>query len=112
MQETRVQLLGWENPLEKEKLNHSTAWKSYGQRSLAGYSPWGSKSQTQLRNYTITTRGDGISGDFLKIRFSMLVGIYFKNKNRFGFFFIGVYLIDSIVSVYTVIQYFYRFYFI
>ena len=80
-------MLGWENPLEKEKLNHSTAWKSYGQRSLAGYSPWGSKSQTQLRNYTITTRGDGISGDFLKIRFSMLVGIYFKNKNRFGFFF-------------------------
>ena len=24
--------------------------KSYGQRSLAGYSPWGHKSQTQLSN--------------------------------------------------------------
>ena len=26
--------------------------KSYGQRSLAGYSPWGHKSQTQLSNWT------------------------------------------------------------
>ena len=45
MQETRVQSLGWEDPLEKEMAIHSSAiaWKSYGQRSLVGYSPWGHK---------------------------------------------------------------------
>ena len=46
MQETRVQSLGWEDPLEKENALHSSilVWKEYGQkshgqRSLAGYSP-------------------------------------------------------------------------
>ena len=45
MQETRVQSLVWEDPLEKEMAIHSStiAWKSHGQRSLVGYSPWGSK---------------------------------------------------------------------
>ena len=47
-----VQSLGQEDPLEE-------AWQltpvflpgeSRGQRSLAGYSPWGRKSQTQLRD--------------------------------------------------------------
>ena len=39
MQETRVQPLGWENPLEKEMAPHSSilAWKTLG------YSPWGHK---------------------------------------------------------------------
>ena len=45
VQETWVRSLGWEDPLEE-------AWKptpvflpgeSHGQRSLAGYSPWGHK---------------------------------------------------------------------
>ena len=37
--------LGWEDPLEKEMATHcsSVAWKSQGQRSLVGYSPWGRK---------------------------------------------------------------------
>ena len=45
MQETQVRSLGWEDPLEKEVTTHSSilAWKSPGQRSLAGYSPWGRK---------------------------------------------------------------------
>ena len=46
MQETQVQSLGWEDPLEKEMATHSSilAWKkSHGQRSLVGYSPWGCK---------------------------------------------------------------------
>ena len=36
--------LDWEDPLEKGKATHSSmlAWK-IGQRSLAGYSPWGHK---------------------------------------------------------------------
>ena len=43
VQETRVQSLGWEDPLEKEMATHSSilAWKIQGQRSLVGYSPWG-----------------------------------------------------------------------
>ena len=38
-----VQSLVREVPLEEEMAAHSTilAWKSHGQRSLAGYSPWG-----------------------------------------------------------------------
>ena len=41
MQETRVQLLGWEGPLEKERATHFhiLLGKSRGQKSLAGYSP-------------------------------------------------------------------------
>ena len=51
MRDTLVQSLGWEDPLEKGKATHSSilAWRipwtvlTYGQRSLAGYSPWGHK---------------------------------------------------------------------
>ena len=41
----QVQSLGQEDPLEKEMAAHSTilAWEAHGQRSLAGYSPWGLK---------------------------------------------------------------------
>ena len=38
MQEIRVQSFGWEDPLEEKMATHS-----HGQRSLAGYSPWGPK---------------------------------------------------------------------
>ena len=38
IQETHVQSLGWEDPLEK-----GMPGESHGQRSLAGYSPWGRK---------------------------------------------------------------------
>ena len=43
MWETWVQSLGWEDALEEGMTTHSSvlAWKSHGQRSLAGYSPWG-----------------------------------------------------------------------
>ena len=45
MQETWVQSLGGEDPLEKGLATHSRilAWIIHGQRSLAGYSPWGRK---------------------------------------------------------------------
>ena len=42
MQETRVQFLGQEDPLEKG-IQHSCLEKSLGQRSLEGYSPRGCK---------------------------------------------------------------------
>ena len=40
MQEMWVRSLHWEEPLESEMATHSSilAWKSHGQRSLAGYS--------------------------------------------------------------------------
>ena len=45
MQETWVWSLGQEESLEKEMETHSSILpgKSYGQRSLVGYSPWGHK---------------------------------------------------------------------
>ena len=43
----QVRSLGWEDPLEEEMATHSTPvflpGESHGQRSLAGYSPWGCK---------------------------------------------------------------------
>ena len=46
-----VQSLGGEDHLEKEIATYSSilAWRIHGQR-LAGYSPWGHKSQTGLSN--------------------------------------------------------------
>ena len=41
MQETWVQSLGWEDPLEKEPPKVFLPGESHGQRSLVGYSPWG-----------------------------------------------------------------------
>jgi len=45
MWETWVRSLGWEVPLEKGITTHSSilAGEFHGQRSLAGYSPWGGK---------------------------------------------------------------------
>ena len=44
-QETRVQSLGWEYPLEEEMATHPVflPGESHGQRSLVGYSLWGCK---------------------------------------------------------------------
>ena len=44
MQDIWVQSLGQEDPLEKEMANHSSilAWE-VPQKSLVGYSPWGTK---------------------------------------------------------------------
>ena len=50
MQETRLQSLGLEDPLEKGMATHFSilAGEFHGQRSLAGYSPWVTKSWIQL----------------------------------------------------------------
>ena len=42
-QETQVQSLGWEDPLEEETAPTFLPGKFHGQRSLEGYSPWGHK---------------------------------------------------------------------
>ena len=45
MKETWVRSLSWEDPLEKEMkaIPVFLPGKSHGQRSLAGYNPWGRK---------------------------------------------------------------------
>ena len=43
MQETQIQSLGWEDPLEKEMTTHFIilAWETpFPRRNLVGYSPW------------------------------------------------------------------------
>ena len=44
-QETQVQSLGWEKPLEKEMATHSSmlAWKIPWTEEPGSYSPWGHK---------------------------------------------------------------------
>ena len=52
MQETWLQSLGWEDPLE-EAWQRTPAFlpgESHGLRSLVGYSPWSHKSLTRLSN--------------------------------------------------------------
>ena len=57
MQESQVQFLDEEDPLEKEMATYFSipALKPLGQRNLAGYSPMGCKSQTRLRDSTTIT---------------------------------------------------------
>ena len=56
MQDTQVQSLGWEDPLEKEMAAHSSilAWKIPWTQSLVGYHPWGCKEldTTELLHFT------------------------------------------------------------
>ena len=60
-QETWVQSLGQEDPLEEEMTTVFLPGQSDGQRSLAGYSPWGGKEldtteHTQNSVYAICYR--------------------------------------------------------
>ena len=55
MQETRVRLLGWEDPLEKEMAIHSStlAWKiPWMEETDRLQSTGATKSQTRLRDFT------------------------------------------------------------
>ena len=57
IQETWVQTLGQEDPLEKRMTTHSSilAWKSYGQKNLESYSSWGLKESdmTELLTFSL-----------------------------------------------------------
>ena len=63
MQETWVQSLGREDPLEKEMAPHSRtlAWKIPWRRCLVGYSPWGHKESdtntTELLHFHFLSKG-------------------------------------------------------
>ena len=55
MQETRVQSLGREDPLEKEMATHPTflPGESHGRRSLEDYSPWSRKESDTTEQLTL-----------------------------------------------------------
>ena len=56
MQETWVQFLGQEDPLEKGMATHSALLPggSHGQRSLVGYAPWGGKESDTTEQLTLS----------------------------------------------------------
>ena len=57
MQEMWVPSLGREDFLEEEMATHSSILpkKSHGQKSLAGYSPWGHKESNMIDHTRIST---------------------------------------------------------
>ena len=62
-----LQSLGWEDPPEKETATHSSirAWENpHGQRSLAGYSPYGCKEMdmTEATQHAKTKEDAGGGG--------------------------------------------------
>ena len=56
LQEIWVRSLGQEDPLEKRMATHSNilGGEFHGQRSLADYSPWGSKESDTSEQLTLT----------------------------------------------------------
>ena len=52
VQETQVQPLGWEDPLQKEMVAHLLG-KSHEQRSLVGWSPRGCKESGMTERLTL-----------------------------------------------------------
>ena len=56
MWETWVQPLGGDDPLEEGMATHSVFWpgESHGQRSLAGYSPWGHRESDTTERLTLS----------------------------------------------------------
>ena len=56
MQETQVQSLGWEDPLEKEMATHSSipAWETLWTEEPGGYSPLGPKEVDPTERLTLT----------------------------------------------------------
>ena len=63
----QIRSLGWDDPLEKEMATHSTvlAWETHGQRSLAGYSPWGHKYMSYVADYTSVQFSHSVVSDSL-----------------------------------------------
>ena len=61
MQETQVQSLGQEDPLEKEWLTTPVflPGEFHGQRSLAGYRPWGYKELDMIEGLTLSLHFSG-----------------------------------------------------
>ena len=75
MQETEVQCLGQEDPLEEEVATHSSilAWRfPWTGRSLAGYSPWGCK-ESEMTEHAYTVPFDGMSSGHVFVGFFLFL---------------------------------------
>ena len=61
MQETRVQSLGQDDPLEKGMATHSSilAWRIPCTKETGGYSPWGGKESDTTEQLSLTHRHTG-----------------------------------------------------
>ena len=88
--EIRFRSLGWEDPLEKEGLPSPVflPGESHGQRSLAGYSPWGCKDSDTTGRLALSLTlsfGYGTTGTWIMetassiLRVSNCVGV---NKGK------------------------------
>ena len=77
MRETRLQFLGWEDPLEKEMAIHSStlAWKIPWMEDPDRIQSMGSQSRTRLSDFTSLRP----SGELLK-RFKFKKSIDFKRE--------------------------------
>ena len=62
MQETQVQSLGQEDALEKQPTPVFLPEEFHGQRSLVGYSPWGSKELDMTEQLTLSLLAGCIPG--------------------------------------------------
>ena len=77
MQEIQVWSLGREDPLEKGMATHSRilAGKSYGQRSLAGYSPWGHKELDMTERLSTNHTNNNLYGKIIWKRMNVCIYI-------------------------------------
>jgi len=75
MQETWVQSLGQEDPLEKGMATYSSilAWREQGQRSLAGYGPQGCKELDMTEQQTLFTSTEFYSLDSCYPHISLVI---------------------------------------
>ena len=79
----QVQPLGWEEPLEKEGLPTPVFWprEPHGQRSPAGYSPWGRRGSDTTEQPTLLHLAQSLQGPsvavWVTVSFLVLVRSYF-----------------------------------
>ena len=71
MQKIWIQSLGWDNPLEKGMVTPPVflPGEFHGQRSLAGYSPWGHKELDTTKQLTLTHTSSTLKPSIQKTKF-------------------------------------------
>ena len=69
-QETQVQSLRWEDPLEKGMATHSRipAWRTPWTESQVGYSPWGGKELDMIKGLLTLTHQVSRKGKVIEIK--------------------------------------------
>ena len=77
---TWVQSLGWEDPLEREWLPTLVflPGEFHGQRSLAGYSPWGRKESDTTERLSLSEYHLPLCADFLLVGWCLSTKVVFQ----------------------------------